>query len=84
MYEDTSNVYMVTELLRGGELLDKILENKQLSERYAADVMAVVGETVAYLHRQGVCTGRRLCFVFRWKMDAVLYALFKPRSVSSN
>jgi serine/threonine protein kinase len=54
VYEDAANVYLVTELLRGGELLDKILAHKRLSEREAADVMAVVAETIAYLHRSGV------------------------------
>jgi len=54
VYEDSANVYLVTELLRGGELLDKILTQKRLSEREAADVMAVIAETVAYLHRNGV------------------------------
>lgn len=54
VYEDATNVYLVTELLRGGELLDKILAYKRLSEREAADVMAVVAETIAYLHRSGV------------------------------
>lgn len=54
VYEDASKVYLVTELLRGGELLDRILAQKRLSEREAADVMAVLVDTVAYLHRNGV------------------------------
>ena len=54
VYEDSTHVYVVTELLRGGELLDKMLTQKTLSEREAADVMAVLAETIAYLHRHGV------------------------------
>lgn len=54
VYEDSNNVYLITELLRGGELLDKILTQKRLSEREAADIMAVLVDTVAYLHRHGV------------------------------
>ncbi len=54
VYEDTTKVYLVTELLRGGELLDKIFAHKRLSEREAADVMAVLVESVVYLHRHGV------------------------------
>jgi len=54
VYEDTSNVYLVTELLRGGELLDKLLAQNRFSEREAADVMAVLAETIVYLHRNGV------------------------------
>lgn len=44
----------MTELLRGGELLDKLLTHKRFSEREAADVIAVLAETMAYLHRNGV------------------------------
>ncbi|CAG7837370.1 unnamed protein product [Allacma fusca] len=54
VYEDATSVYLVTELLRGGELLEKLLTSKRLSEREAADVMAVLAETIAYLHRNGV------------------------------
>lgn len=54
VYEDSSHVYLVTELLRGGELLDKLLMLKRFNEREAADVMAVLAETVVYLHRNGV------------------------------
>jgi p90 ribosomal S6 kinase len=54
VYEDASNVYLVSEFMRGGELLDKIVSEKRLSEREAADAMAVIVETVAYLHRNGV------------------------------
>jgi len=54
VYEDASKVFLVTELLRGGELLDKILSHKRLSEREAAEVMLVLSETIAYLHRNGV------------------------------
>ncbi len=54
VYEDANKVYLVTELLRGGELVDKILSHKRLSEREAADVMAVLVDTVAHLHRHGV------------------------------
>jgi len=54
VYDDGVKVYLITELLKGGELLDKILSHKRLSERDAADVTHVLAETIGYLHRNGV------------------------------
>lgn len=54
VYEDDSNKYLVMELTTGGELLDKIWEQKYLSERETAHIMEVLTKTADYLHRQGV------------------------------
>ncbi len=54
VYDDGQNVYMVMELMKGGELLDKILKKKHLSEREACEIMHVVTKTVDYLHKQRV------------------------------
>ena len=53
-FQDTQYVYLVTELMRGGELLDKILKQKFFSEREARAVMEVVIAVVKYLHANGV------------------------------
>lgn len=45
---------MVMELMHGGELLDKLLKQKFFSEREAAEVLAVLADTLRYLHQQGV------------------------------
>jgi len=42
------------ELLRGGELLDKILRQKFFSEREASAVLETLAKTVHYLHSKGV------------------------------
>lgn len=55
VYDDGKYVYLVMELMRGGELLDKILSEKSFSEREASDVLCVITKTVDYLHSQGVC-----------------------------
>lgn len=47
-------MYLVTELMRGGELLDKILRQKFFSEREASSVLHTICKTVEYLHSQGV------------------------------
>lgn len=54
VYEDEKHVYLVMELMHGGELLDKILKQKFLSEKEASQVLFVVTRTVQYLHQNGV------------------------------
>ena len=39
MYDDGYKVYMVMELMRGGELLDRIIKQRAFSEKEAANVM---------------------------------------------
>ncbi|XP_076307788.1 ribosomal protein S6 kinase alpha-2-like isoform X1 [Tachypleus tridentatus] len=54
VYEDETSVYLVMELLRGGELLDKILSDRSFGEREASYVLEVLAKTVKYLHDNGV------------------------------
>ncbi|XP_041924481.1 ribosomal protein S6 kinase alpha-3 isoform X5 [Alosa sapidissima] len=54
VYDDGRSVYLVTELLKGGELLDKILRQKFFSEREASAVLHTITKTMEYLHSQGV------------------------------
>ena len=37
-FEDDKNVYLVTELCKGGELFDKIIEKEYFSEKEAAKI----------------------------------------------
>ncbi|XP_047283214.1 ribosomal protein S6 kinase alpha-1 isoform X1 [Homo sapiens] len=61
VYDDGKHVYLVTELMRGGELLDKILRQKFFSEREASFVLHTIGKTVEYLHSQGHCMNTEKC-----------------------
>ncbi|XP_069749742.1 ribosomal protein S6 kinase alpha-6 isoform X3 [Narcine bancroftii] len=54
VYDDGRYVYLVTELLKGGELLDRLLRQKFFSEREASAVLFTITKTVDYLHCQGV------------------------------
>ncbi|NWV50343.1 KS6A2 kinase, partial [Daphoenositta chrysoptera] len=54
VYDDGKLVYLVMELMRGGELLDRILRQKCFSEREASAVLCTITRTVDYLHSQGV------------------------------
>ncbi|XP_060098118.1 ribosomal protein S6 kinase alpha-2 isoform X1 [Heteronotia binoei] len=54
VYDDGKYIYLVMELMRGGELLDRILRQKCFSEQEASDVFCTITKTVDYLHFQGV------------------------------
>lgn len=56
VYDNGKQVFMVTELMRGGELLDRILKQKFFSEREASAVLHTITKTAEYLHSQGVRT----------------------------
>lgn len=47
-------VYLVTELMQGGEMFHKIQRQKMFSEREASAVMKTITSTVSYLHENDV------------------------------
>ena len=53
-FEDSKQVYLVTEMCRGGELFDKITENDFFSESIAAKIFQQVLESLAYCHSMGI------------------------------
>lgn len=54
VHEDFNYIYLVMELLKGGELLDRILSLKRMSESESAAVLRTVVSALAYLHEHGV------------------------------
>ncbi|MEQ2178989.1 Ribosomal protein S6 kinase alpha-1, partial [Goodea atripinnis] len=48
VYDNGKQVFMVTELMRGGELLDRILKQKFFSEREASAVLHTITKTVVH------------------------------------
>lgn len=54
VHEDFNYIYLVMELLKGGELLDRILLLKRMSESEASAVLRTVTSALAYLHEHGV------------------------------
>ncbi|EDL14018.1 ribosomal protein S6 kinase polypeptide 6 [Mus musculus] len=54
VFDDGKYVYLVTDLMKGGELLDRILKKKCFSEQEASNVLYVITKTVECLHSQGV------------------------------
>lgn len=54
MFDDGQCVFLVQDLLRGDELLDRALTVPNFTERDASDVICTLTKTVEYLHSQGV------------------------------
>merc|ERR1711878_165288 len=53
-YESKASVYLVMELVTGGELFDRIVEKGSYTEKDAADLIKQVLSAVAYMHSSGV------------------------------
>ncbi|XP_030065823.1 ribosomal protein S6 kinase alpha-6 isoform X4 [Microcaecilia unicolor] len=77
VYDDDGRyVYLVTELMKGGELLDRILRQKYFSEREASAVLYTITKTVDYLHCQGVLMRQgydAACDI--WSLGVLLYTM---------
>jgi len=54
VHEDKTKVYLVMELVTGGELFDRIVEKGSYTEKDAADLIKQVLSAVAYMHSSGV------------------------------
>ena len=52
MLEDETNFYIVSELMRGGDLSDYIEKNDRLTESQAASVIKQTLSAVNYMHQQ--------------------------------
>eukprot|EP01017_Pseudomicrothorax_dubius_P025872 TRINITY_DN2839_c0_g1_i3.p1 TRINITY_DN2839_c0_g1~~TRINITY_DN2839_c0_g1_i3.p1 ORF type:complete len:506 (-),score=114.62 TRINITY_DN2839_c0_g1_i3:62-1579(-) len=53
-FQDARCFYIVTELCTGGELFDKIVESKNLTEQMAADITRQMLSSVAYCHEKRI------------------------------
>jgi len=54
IYETNAKLYMVMEILTGGELFDRIVSKGSYSEKEAADVVQTVAAALDYLHSNGI------------------------------
>jgi serine/threonine protein kinase len=59
VYEEKVHCYLVMELMRGGELFDRILERKNFTENNARECIRGVLTGLNYLHERYAVTGRR-------------------------
>lgn len=54
MFDDGQCVFLVQDLLRGEELLDRVLRLPNITERDVSEIICTLTKTVEYLHSQGV------------------------------
>jgi len=54
MFETSKRLYMVMELLTGGELFDRIVAKGSFSEKEASEVIRNVTDAIAYIHKIGI------------------------------
>jgi serine/threonine protein kinase len=53
VFENKEYIFLVLELVTGGELFDKIVERGNYSEKDASNIVRQILEAVAYLHSEG-------------------------------
>eukprot|EP01110_Echinostelium_bisporum_P011505 TRINITY_DN53_c0_g2_i1.p1 TRINITY_DN53_c0_g2~~TRINITY_DN53_c0_g2_i1.p1 ORF type:complete len:338 (+),score=65.33 TRINITY_DN53_c0_g2_i1:99-1112(+) len=51
----STHLYLVMELVQGGELFDKIVSKGQYSEKDACNIVKQIVQAVEYMHQHGVC-----------------------------
>jgi calcium-dependent protein kinase len=53
-YEDKKFLYIVTELIEGGELFDELIRRKKFTEKDCALIIKQILEALAYCHAEGI------------------------------
>ena len=53
-FDEGAEIYIVTELVEGGELFDRIVSKTSYNEREARDLIKLLLDTLAYMHQKGV------------------------------
>jgi len=54
MIEDDYNFYLISELLEGGDLHNRLQKVKKFNEQQAATIIKQILMSVNFLHRQGI------------------------------
>lgn len=54
IYENNGIMYIVTELVTGGELFDRIIKRQKFNEADARDLIHVLIETIRHMHSYGI------------------------------
>lgn len=77
VHEDEKRVYLVLELLRGGELLDRLLQRRNFTEREAAEVIHTITNVVHYLHENGVSCNLQKYRVLRMYLNLFTHVFIR-------
>lgn len=54
IYDEGAVLYLVIELMSGGELFDRIVEKQNYSEKEAAETIKPIVDAIRYCHEQGI------------------------------
>jgi calcium/calmodulin-dependent protein kinase I len=54
IFDEADCIYLVLELLAGGELFDRIVEKEHYSEKEAADTIRPIVDAIRYCHSLGI------------------------------
>lgn len=54
IFDDENHLFLVMELLSGGELFDRIVEKESYSEKEASDTIRPIVDAIRYCHSIGV------------------------------
>jgi len=54
IFEDEDNIYLVLELMTGGELFDRIVDKEHYSEKEASDTIRPIIDAIKYCHSLGI------------------------------
>ena len=54
IFDEQNNIYLVLELLAGGELFDRIVEKESYSEKEASDTIRPIVDAIRYCHSLGI------------------------------
>ncbi len=54
IFEDEDNIYLILELMTGGELFDRIVDKEHYSEKEAADTIRPIVDAIKYCHSLGI------------------------------
>jgi serine/threonine protein kinase len=52
--ETKDQIFIVMELMKGGELFERIIEKEQFTEDEAAEIIRVIADTMRYCHSLGI------------------------------
>ena len=54
IFEDEENIYLVLELMTGGELFDRVVDKEHYSEKEAADTIRPIVDAIKYCNSLGI------------------------------
>lgn len=54
VFQDSDSIYVVMQLMEGGELFDYVIQRGALTERDASGILRQLLEAIVYLHQRGI------------------------------